>query len=379
MCYTVKSIEDVRRLVVATRGLAGHSGTPSLVATACRRLVDLVDADVVAVALHDGPDTLVIGASAGTVGLDGLRLPRGSGLGWRALRRAMVTTTGNCAADPEADELARTVATDGVRGLGAVPLIVDGIWLGVLFTGMRGRRVSPRTTLLMTEFAATLAPLLVSAGRAERAGEIAVQEERQRIAQELHDTAGQLLFRISMSAKEIQQYATDTDGAVAAARSIELAAAEASGYLRRAMHSLMPAADALPVTLRRDVAAFATRAGIIAEVVTLGEAVPATTDVEGVLISVLREALHNVEKHAGAGAVLVSLTSRPRELSLTVEDDGKGLPDDFELNPVPGREAGLGVPGLLQRVTGVGGALTLSGNDDGGTTLRATLPCGRRA
>jgi LuxR family transcriptional regulator, regulator of acetate metabolism len=379
MCYSVKSIEDVRRLVIATRGLPGLSGSPSLVATACRRMVDLVDTDVVAVALYDGSEDLVVGASAGTVALEGMRLPRGTGLGWRALRRAMVTTTGDCVAEPDADELARTVAADGVHGLGAVPLTFNGNWLGVLYAGMRGRRVSPRATLLMNEFAATLAPLLVSAVRAEQAGAIAVQEERQRIAQELHDTAGQLLFRISMSAKEIQHHATDTDGTVAAARSIELAASEASGYLRRAMHSLLPCDDALPVTLRRDVAAFAGRAGVTAELVTLGVPVHATADIEGVLVTVLREALHNVEKHAGAGAVLVSLAYRPTELRLSVEDDGKGLPEDFALNPVPGRGAGLGIPGLLQRVTGVGGALSLDGNDDGGTSLRVTVPAGPRS
>ncbi|MEJ2865601.1 GAF domain-containing sensor histidine kinase [Actinomycetospora flava] len=384
MCYSVKSIEDVRRLVVATRGLAGLSGTPALIATACRRLVELVDTDVVAVALVEGADTLVVGASAGTVGLEGMRLPEGPGLGWRALRRAMVTTTGDCAADPDADDLARAVAGDGVRGLGAVPVTWGGHWLGVLYAGKRGRRVSPHTTLLMNEFAASLAPLLVGTVRAEQAGRIAVADERRRIAEELHDTAGQLLFRISMSAKEIQQGAADTDGTVAAARAIELAAAEASGYLRRAMHSLLPADDALPVTLRRDVAAFAARAGITAELVTLGEPVPAPADVEGVLVAVLREALHNVEKHAGAGAVLVSLAYRPGEVTLGVEDDGKGLPDDLALHPVPRRGegqglTGLGLPGLLQRVAGVGGELVLDGNDDGGTSLRVRVPTGRAA
>ncbi|MDD7965310.1 GAF domain-containing sensor histidine kinase [Actinomycetospora lemnae] len=377
MCYSVKSIEDVRRLVVATRGLAGLAGAPALVATACRRLADLVDTDVVAVALLDGDDTLVVGASAGPVPLEGLRLPRGPGLGWRALRRAMVTTTGDCAADPDADALARAVAADGVRGLGAVPVTWGGNWLGVLYAGRRGGRVSPHTTLLVNEFAASLAPLLVNAVRAEQAGRIAVAEERRRIAQELHDTAGQLLFRISMSAKEIQQGAADTAGTVAAARSIELVAAEASGYLRRAMHSLLPADDALPVTLRRDVAAFAARAGITAELVTLGEPAPAPPEVEGLLVAVLREALHNVEKHAGAGAVLVSLAYRPRAVSLAVEDDGKGLPDDLALHPVARRGSGLGIPGLLQRVAGVGGELTVTGNDDGGTSLRATVPTGR--
>lgn len=375
MCYSVKSIEDVRRLVVATRGLAGPAGTAALVAAACRRLVDLVDTDVVAIALHDGAEALVVGASAGTVPLEGLRLPRGTGLGWRALGRAMVTTTGDCAAEP--DDLARTLAADRVQGLGAVPVTWGGNALGVLYAGRRGRRVSPHTTLLMTEFATSLAPLLVTAARAEQAGRIAVQDERQRIAQELHDTAGQLLFRISMSAKEIQRAADDTEGTAAAARSIELAAAEASGYLRRAMHSLLPADDALPVTLRRDVAAFAARTGITAELVTLGEPVPTSAEVEGVLVAVLREALHNVEKHAGAGAVLVSLAYRPDEVCLGVEDDGKGLIGDFALHPVPRPGAGLGIPGLLQRVTGVGGELALGGNDDGGTSLRVTIPPGR--
>ena len=378
MCFTVRSIEDVRALVVATRGLSGLTDTSSLVARACRQMAALVETDMVAVALRDtagGAEALEVRASAGTAAVPGLRVPRGTGLGWRALRRGMATTTGDCGADPHVDDLARAVAADGIQGLAAIPLTHGDTWLGVLYAGMRGRRVSPRTTLLLGEFGASLAPLLVTAARAEDAGRLAVQEERQRIAQELHDTAGQLMFRISMSAKEIQQCAVDDgEGAVAAARSIELAAAEASGHLREAMHRLIPAQDALPVTLRRDVAAFAARTGTGAELVTLGAPVHAAGTTEGVLVSALREALHNVEKHAGASAVVVSLAYRDRAICLTVEDDGKGLPDGFDLNPVPGREAGLGMPGLLQRVTGVGGHLRLGGNDDGGTSVRVTVP-----
>ena len=88
MCYTVKSIDDVRNLVVATRGLSGLSDVPSLITKACRRMFDLVGADMVAVALHDGADTLVVGASEGvSADLTGIRLPEGAGLGWRALQR----------------------------------------------------------------------------------------------------------------------------------------------------------------------------------------------------------------------------------------------------------------------------------------------------
>lgn len=128
------------------------------------------------------------------------------------------------------------------------------------------------------------------------------------------------------------------------ARSIETAAAEASTYLRAAMHSLLPADDALPVTMRRDVAVFSTRP------------VHAGAEAEDVLVSALREGLHNVEKHAGAGAILVSLAYQSHQLSLAIEDDGKGLPAGFDLHPVPGRDAGLGIPSLLQRVSGGRGA-----------------------
>lgn len=377
MCYTVKSIDDVRSLVVATRGLSGLSDVPSLIAKACRRMFDLVGADMVAVALYDGADTLVVGASEGIgADLSGIRLPEGAGLGWRALQRSMPTTTGNCAADAEhLDDLVEALIPEGIRGLAAVPLTFNDNWLGVLYAGMRARRVSPRTTLLMNEFGASLAPLVVTADRADRAGQMAVQEERQRIAQQLHDTAGQLLFQISMSAKEIQQcVGADPETASEAARSIETAAAEASTYLRAAMHSLLPADDALPVTMRRDVAVFSTRTGITTELVTLGRPVHAGAEAEGVLVSALREGLHNVEKHAGAGAILVSLAYQSHQLSLAIEDDGKGLPAGFDLHPVPGRDAGLGIPSLLQRVSGAGGVLRLNHNDDGGVSLRVTLP-----
>jgi signal transduction histidine kinase len=262
-----------------------------------------------------------------------------------------------------------------VHGFAAVPLTFNGTWLGALYAGMRGGRVTPRTTLLMSEFGASLAPLLITSIRAARAGEIAVAQDRQRIAQQLHDTAGQLLFQISMSAGEIQRCAAaDPCGAVRAARSIETAAAQASTHLREAMHSLMPDADALPVTFRRDAATFADRTGIASEVVVLGAPAHAGAALESVLVSTLREALHNVEKHAGAGAVLVSLAYQSHQITLSVEDDGKGLPADFTLNPVPGRAPGLGIPGLLQRVSGAGGTLRLGSNDDGGVSLRVSLP-----
>lgn len=378
MCYTVKSIDDVRNLVLATRGLSGLADLPGLVSKACRRMHRLIGADLAAIAIYDGKESLVIGAAEGTsADLVGITLRRGSGLGWRALERSMPATTGNCAADADhIDDLVEAVVDDDIRGLAAVPIEFGGNWLGVMYAGMRSRRVSPRTTLLMSEFGASLAPLIVTAARAERAGRLAVEEERQRIAQQLHDTAGQILFKISMSAQELQQApaAADPELVCKSAREIETDAAEASAYLREAMHNLMPTAEALPVTIRRDVATFSARTGIATEVVTLGTPARAKPEIETVLLSVVREALHNIEKHAGANAVVVSVAYQAQEVVLAVEDDGKGLPADFKLNLVPGRRAGLGIPGLMQKVHGVAGTLRLGENDDGGTSVRVAVP-----
>jgi nitrate/nitrite-specific signal transduction histidine kinase len=377
MCYTVKSIDDVRNLVLATRGLSGLSDLPGLVSKACKRMHGLVGADLAAIAIYDGEDRLVVGAAEGvSADLVGVTVPRGSSLGWRALERSMPVTTANCAADADStDDLVDAVIGEGIRGFAAVPIEFGGNWLGVMYAGNRGGRVTPRVTLLMSEFGASLAPLIVTAVRVGRDGRLAVEEERQRIAQQLHDTAGQILFKIAMSAQELQRTPpADPEAVAKSAREIEADAAEASSYLRAAMHNLMPTTDALPVTIRRDATVFSARTGNAIEVVTLGTPTPAKSEIEGVLLAVVREALHNVEKHSGANAVLVSVSYRAREIAVAVEDDGRGLPVDFELNPVPGRLSGLGIPGLLQKVQSVGGTLSLEANDDGGTSVRAAIP-----
>ena len=63
MCYTVKSIDDVRGLVVATRGLSGLTDLGVLTAKACRRMHELTGADFTALALCDETDSLTVAAS----------------------------------------------------------------------------------------------------------------------------------------------------------------------------------------------------------------------------------------------------------------------------------------------------------------------------
>ncbi|MDY6996026.1 MAG: histidine kinase [Actinomycetota bacterium] len=370
----MKSIDDVRSLVVATRGLSVLTDPSVLAAKACRRMHEMTAADLSILALVTDEGLEIVSWVGTDEDCAGLRAPRGAGMGWRCLERDMPVTTGDCTADAGTDAVAAVAARAGMQGLAAVPVRLDDHDLGVLFAGRRNTRVVPRVTLLLGEFAASLAPLVVTAHRAQSAGEHAVEAERQRIAQDLHDTAGQMLFKISMSARELHRSAHEADDVQEIARTIETDAAEASSYLRAAMSRLTPSGTALPVTIRRDVATFGSRTGIATELAVFGSPHPASPQAESVLLAVVREALHNVGKHAGADAVFVSLSYRPDGIGLIVEDDGKGLPAGFDLNPVPGRGVGLGLSGLLQKVAGVAGTLEISTNDDGGTTVRATIP-----
>ena len=62
-------------------------------------------------------------------------------------------------------------------------------------------------------------------------------------------------------------------------------------------------------------------------------------------------------------------------VALVVQDDGQGLPEDFELSAIPRGEHNWGLTSLLRRVEHLGGVLELTTNEDGGTTLRMTVPC----
>ncbi|MEE1760373.1 MULTISPECIES: sensor histidine kinase [unclassified Streptomyces] len=132
------------------------------------------------------------------------------------------------------------------------------------------------------------------------------------------------------------------------------------------LHS-SPAALALGVALRADCEAFSDRAGVPAELVVLDEdpaELPASRS--EVLLAAVREALLNVEKHARASAVTVSV-GRSGPLLTVVHDDGVGLGPDH----VPG----LGLTKSAEALGRLGGAVRLVSDPDGGTIWRARLPC----
>ncbi|MEU3984005.1 histidine kinase [Streptomyces sp. NPDC026672] len=265
----------------------------------------------------------------------------------------------------------RHIAAEGVRGLLAVPLVRNGESLGVLAVGPRREGVfGDREVERASAVAAQTALALSIAERARLTREIAVHEERQRLAADLHDSVGALLFAIGSGMAALADAASADPELSAPLNRLRSQAADATTALRESLRTLRssPAALALGVAMQADCGAFADRTGIPAELVILDDEPPELpTSRSEVLLTAVREALLNVEKHARASAVTVCVRRSGRLLTVAVHDDGTGL--------APDHEPGLGLSKTAEALGRLGGTVRVVSDPDGGTMWRAQVPC----
>lgn len=141
---------------------------------------------------------------------------------------------------------------------------------------------------------------------------------------------------------------------------------------RRSVRALRPEQleDAsLPEAIGELVRTWSRQSTIRAELDTTGTVARAGADVETALFRVAQEALSNVAKHAGAGAVRLTLTYLDNALLLDVHDDGAGF------DPAV-RTDGYGLIGMRARLARVDGTLTVESAPGYGTTINAAVPLG---
>ena len=187
----------------------------------------------------------------------------------------------------------------------------------------------------------------------------AQEDERRRLAQELHDQPLQDLIHL------VRQL---DSGAVDGAREV---ATQVVSELRQISRGLRPPSLddlGLAAALRKLVADFQARTGVAASYRVEGEARRLAPDVELGLFRIAQEALNNVVRHAAAEHVSVRLRFHEAEARLTVADDGSGF--------VPGRaaETSLGIAGMRERASLLGGRLEVSSAPGKGATVRASIP-----
>ncbi|MCI0389487.1 MAG: sensor histidine kinase [Acidobacteria bacterium] len=212
---------------------------------------------------------------------------------------------------------------------------------------------------------------------AQQIQEAAAQQERNRLARELHDSIKQQLFSINVSAATVQaRWEKDEAGARAALEAVRGGAREAMAEMEAMLHSLRPApleTVGLIEALRQQCESLQYRTGAqvtteIGELPNNSELPPGT---QNAIFRIAQEALANIARHARAKNVRVRLHRQTRgdedTLWLRIEDDGSGF-------DVANAAPGMGLSNIRSRVLEIGGSLQLESSEGEGTSLVIHAP-----
>ncbi|MEV4810680.1 sensor histidine kinase [Micromonospora avicenniae] len=209
-----------------------------------------------------------------------------------------------------------------------------------------------------------------------QAREAGVLEERQRMAREIHDTLAQGLTGIITQLEAAEQsrdrsdmWRRHVDNALGLAR-------ESLTEARRSVRAVRPRqleTARLPDALAELGGRWSSLHGVRAEIATTGTPRSLHPEIEVTLLRAAQEALANVARHAAATRVGLTLSYMADVVTLDVRDDGIGF--DPDVRPAPRQtDGGYGLTAMRQRVTGVGGELTVESEPGGGTAVSASVP-----
>lgn len=219
---------------------------------------------------------------------------------------------------------------------------------------------------LVVSFNAMLARLELERARSNARALTAQEEERHRIAQELHDQIGQGLTVVLLGLSRAAD--TASPDLARELRVLQETARSSLDEVREVARRLRPGVLE-DLGLFSALAALATEftqatGGTVQRQIT-PQLPPLTAEAELVIYRIAQESLTNVARHAGASTATLSLTTADGAVELRVLDDGRGL---------GGEPEGAGVRGMRERALLVGGELTIGPGADGGTEVRLLVP-----
>ena len=206
----------------------------------------------------------------------------------------------------------------------------------------------------------------------------AQDDERRRIAQMLHETTAQDLAVLKMHLARLTRMDAGLagDNRDALSESIELADRSMSSIrtLSYLLHPPFLDEAGLVSALRWYASGFAARSGIAVDL-ELPPAFPRLPqDLETTLFRVVQEALINIHRHAHSSSASIRLRSEDPQLTLEIQDRGRGMPPDVMTQVAGGAGAlGVGIAGMRERLQQLGGSLEMESSDHG-TTVRARIP-----
>lgn len=281
--------------------------------------------------------------------------------------------SGTVVVAPDLERAPRSVGRS--RSAAAAPLFVgDKLSAVLVMMADQPARFNESHRDLLQAIANQAALAMANAQLRAQVQQMAIVEERYRLAREIHDGLAQTLGALGWQMDYLQSLVKSGDTATAADLLAAARQAVREAYLdvREAIDGLRLAVDhpgGLASALADYVEEFRQRTGLAVELTTPDRDVPLTPEASLQLLRIAQECLTNVRKHAAASRVWVELRSLPGRVELTVADDGRG----FDPEAPRGRQH-VGLVGMRERAHSLGGSLTVATRPGHGTRVTVQVP-----
>ena len=201
-------------------------------------------------------------------------------------------------------------------------------------------------------------------------------EERRRIARDLHDSVGQAVALLSMNLGALgrsQNLSQRESSIVFDSKEIARGVSDEVRTISYLLHPPLLDDMGLPAALKWYVNGFSKRTGIAAHVEVAQDFGRLPEDCEIAIFRIVQEALTNVHRHSESICAIVRLAVSPASVRAEIADRGKGIPHSQQPDFLSGGTMGVGLRGMRERVAQLGGHMSLQ-SSPAGTTVSATLP-----
>ena len=351
-----------------TTSLLRKSNLPEVLEIICNEALNLTDATGSAVLLLEPDGWLRITSAVGEIlsGLD--RLQVDASLAGRVVRSEEPTIF-NDVNGTGLDYLHEL----GINNLLAAPLRVESTIIGVLDVINKVGGFTREDLRIISLFADQAAIVIDQTQLHQQVEQMAVMEERQRLARELHDSVTQALYSVNLYAEAARRaYSSGKKGVTLEnLKKLREMTREALLEMRLLVFELHPSVlekEGLVAALQARLAAVETRSGLKTELCVDGEKrLPLSLEEE--LYRIAQEGLNNAVKHAQARSVRIDLKYTGKNVTLVLVDDGIGF--DLEVARSSG---GMGLRGIEERVQKIGGNLSVERNTGAGVKLIVSAP-----
>ena len=368
--------DQLESLIEVGNALATELDPPRMLDLVARRLREILHARFVLILLErEGELRVEVAAGDVEKSVPGAAIPLAGTKAGRVLERGQSERVDSVIDDPESD-LELTRALEMLTGL-YVPMRLRNRTIGLIVAGDKlvpDRRFSSEDLRLAETFAARAAVAVDQARLIQRDALRRVvraqEDERRRLARELHDETGQALTSILLGLKSLE----DLDDVAALGQGVAALRERVVATLqdvRRLAVELRPAAlddFGLEAALERLTAGFAEQTGLKVELESRLQDDRLPEEVETVLYRIVQEALTNIVKHAQASRVSIVVTQKPGAVGAVIEDDGRGFDPDQSV------DGGIGLIGMRERVALLDGSMTIETAPGKGTTLVIEVP-----